>query len=79
MSRARYSWAGMKKIKLCEALVRFNSCEDVYLLYDDNTEAQAIEREDIVLHSEKGGEFGIEKVNRRKNIQDDKKSNKKVS
>lgn len=52
-----YEWDGMRKIDRSEALVVFNNCKPVFLLYDDNTEAEATCLDDIYKHD---GEYGIE-------------------
>lgn len=53
-----YKWEGMEKIGYTEALKRFESGGMVFLLYHDDTEAEAINIEDIKSHQ---GEFGYEK------------------
>ena len=52
-----YTWEGMKKISYKEALT---SDTQVYLLYGDDTEGAAESDEDMKMHYENGGEFGIE-------------------
>jgi hypothetical protein len=53
-----YMWSGMKKINRQSAIDRVRRNQLVYLLYDDNTESEVIEENEILSHS---GEFGIEK------------------
>jgi len=52
-----YNWEGMKEISYQDALT---SNKTVYLLYQDNTEAEAESLEDITRHYNNGGKFGIE-------------------
>ena len=52
-----YTWEGMKKISYEEALECGAGC---YLLYDDDTEGLAESDEDMKMHYENGGKFGIE-------------------
>lgn len=52
-----YTWNGMKKITKSEALERWDSDRSVFLLYDDDTEGAASDRESIELHQD---EFGYE-------------------
>ena len=57
-----YDWTGMQKITYEEAVDRWNKNHEVYLIYDDETEAVAESLEDIKKHHEKySGEFGYEK------------------
>ena len=59
-----YLWLGMKKISYDYALELFErgtkDSDNVYLLYEDNTENLAESIDDIKCHYENGGEFGIE-------------------
>lgn len=59
-----YLWLGMKKISYGYALELFErgtkDSDNVYLLYEDNTENLAESIDDIKCHYENGGEFGIE-------------------
>ena len=50
----------MEEVSYKEALELFEE-KEVYLLYEDNTEAQAEEQKDIIKHYNNGGRFGIEK------------------
>jgi hypothetical protein len=52
-----YSWDGMKPFSSQTALARFDAGREVYLLYDDGTEAAAKSREDVEKHD---GIFGAE-------------------
>ena len=57
-----YEWEGMQKIGYKEALDRFvEEDKTVFLLYDDGTEAEAENVEEIVKHYGYCGEFGYEK------------------
>ena len=53
-----YTWKGMIKITREQALDRRKENKEVYLLYDDNTEACVESTEDIIKHQ---GEFGYKK------------------
>ncbi|WP_193635294.1 hypothetical protein [Bacillus paranthracis] len=55
-----YTYNGMTKITYKEAVSRFNNKEEVFRLYDDNTEGLCESLEDIEEHHEQGGEFGHE-------------------
>jgi hypothetical protein len=55
-----YTWEGMEKISYQEALERMNNEQEVYLLYDDQTEGLADDFERMSHHHECGGEFGVE-------------------
>ena len=55
-----YKWNGMIKISYAEALQEYNN-KEVYLLYEDDTEALALSLEDIKDHNTHNGEFGYEK------------------
>lgn len=55
-----YTYEGMTKISFQEALERFRDNEEVYLLYDDETEALAESEAGIMLHHSYEGEFGHE-------------------
>lgn len=61
-----YSWPGMKKIEYDKALELFlkgtKDSDNVYLLYEDNTESLAEDITQIKNHYLNGGEFGIEKA-----------------
>lgn len=54
-----YLWLGMGEISYKLALELFNM-QEIYLLYEDNTESLAESIDDIKEHHENGGEFGIE-------------------
>ena len=56
-----YKWKGLKKIDYRNALELFSN-KAVYLLYEDNTESQANNIDEIKEHYNNGGEFGIEKT-----------------
>jgi hypothetical protein len=56
-----YTWEGMQKIPYEEAIERYKNGKLVFLLYDNNTEGEACNLEEIKAHYEHGGEFGIEK------------------
>lgn len=56
-----YKWNGMIKISYAEALQEYNNNKEVYLLYEDNTEALALSLEEIKNHNTHNGEFGYEK------------------
>lgn len=53
-----YFWSGMKKISSRTAPDLFRRNQLVYLLYEDNTESEVIDEDEIIKHC---GEFGIEK------------------
>lgn len=62
-----YTWEGMTKISYEEAVKRWNNKEEVFLLYDDESEGLVEESmgdwtalEAIKHHYEAGGEFGYE-------------------
>lgn len=55
-----YKWNGMKKISYTEALQEYNN-KEVYLLYEDDTEALALSLEEIKNHNTHNGEYGYEK------------------
>lgn len=55
-----YTYERMLKISAKEALSRFLRGEEVYLLYDDNTEGAVEIAEEIARHEADGGEFGTE-------------------
>lgn len=54
-----YKWLGMKEISYEMALNLIDK-QEVYLLYEDNTESLAENLDDIKCHYENGGLFGIE-------------------
>lgn len=59
-----YSWEGMRKISYEEALEVFRAGkEELYLLYDDDTESLVHEDEEQRIHDHHGyaGEFGVHK------------------
>lgn len=56
-----YQGDGMEKISYEEALSRFRSNREVFLLYSDNTEAVAENEEEIQKHHLSGDRFGYEK------------------
>ena len=53
-----YNWDGMVVIDKEEAIERYMDDKEVYLLYDDDTEAAAEMFVDILEHD---GDFGYEK------------------
>lgn len=57
MKEYGYLWEGMIEISYQDAL---KSNKTVYLLYSDNTEAEANNNEEIIRHYNNGGKFGIE-------------------
>ncbi len=61
MKEYGYLWDGMKEVSYNEALKLFDENKCVYLLYEDNTEAQVENNDDITKHYNNGGLFGIEK------------------
>lgn len=61
MKEYGYLWDGMEEISYEEALRLFKDNKCVYLLYNDNTEAQVENIVDIVQHCNVGGLFGVEK------------------
>ena len=56
-----YKWNGMIKISYAEALQKYNNNEEVYLLYEDDTEALALSLKKKKNHSIHNGELGYEK------------------
>lgn len=52
-----YMWNGMTKISKKEAIKRFHEQKNVFLLYPDDTEAEANKLEELLVHDE---EFGYE-------------------
>lgn len=54
-----YLWLGMGEISYKLALELFNM-QEIYLLYEDNTESLAESIDDIKEHHENGGKLGIE-------------------
>lgn len=56
-----YKWKGMTIISYMNAIERFKQNEEVFLLYDDDSEGLVEQIEQIHEHKKYGGEFGIEK------------------
>ena len=56
-----YNWDGMEKITFAEAKERIDANKSVFLLYDDDTEAEADSIDDLIRHNKYFGEFGYEK------------------
>ena len=54
-----YLWLGMEEISY-ELAVKLFNMQEVYLLYEDNTESLAENIDDIENHYKNGGKFGIE-------------------
>lgn len=66
-----YSWPGMKRLTFLDAIYRFAlENKSVYLLYPDNTEAEANNLEEISEHQKNGGQFGYEIVSNFENLPD---------
>ena len=55
-----YTYQGMTKISFKQALELFRNDEEVFVLYDDNSEALVKREDDLYKHNEHGGEFGVE-------------------
>ena len=55
-----YSAAGISKTDYAGAIQRYNTNQEVYLLYDDGTESLAESLDDLFAHANRGGEFGFE-------------------
>lgn len=66
-----YSWPGMKRLTFLDAIYRFAlENKSVYLLYSNNTEAEANNLEEISEHQKNGGQFGYEIVSNFENLPD---------
>ena len=60
VNASAHSAAGITKIDYAGAIQRYNSNQEVYLLYDDGTESLAESPDDLFAHANRGGEFGFE-------------------
>lgn len=56
-----YKWVGMKEINLDDACKLFGK-QNIYKLYEDNTESDSESTEDMLRHVADGGKLGIEKT-----------------
>ena len=57
-----YTWDGMIPLTKEQALKIFNMNKvPVYLLHDNDSESEANNRNDIIIHASHGGIFGIER------------------
>ena len=56
-----YKWFGMKEINLDDACKLFGK-QNIYKLYEDNTESDSESTEDMLRHVADGGKLGIEKT-----------------
>lgn len=60
MLKYGYCWGGMIPVNLHTALELYGIIE-VYMLYEDDTEAQASTKEELQMHSNRGGMLGVDK------------------
>lgn len=59
-----YKWVGMEEINLEDACKLFGK-QNIYKLYEDNTESDSESTEDMFRHVADGGKLGIEKTNKK--------------
>lgn len=59
-----YKWVGMEEINLEDACKLFGK-QNIYKLYEDNTESDSESTEDMFRHVADGGKLGIEKTDKK--------------